>query len=74
MNREEKKATTHSVQHRKRAAAGVVNNKPIGVRLKPDELQRVKQIAELEHRTMAAVCRLAILRGLTEYEHAGLIN
>ncbi len=53
---------------RKRADAGVVNNKPIGLRLKPEELQRVKEIADLEQRTMAAVCRLALLRGLANYE------
>jgi hypothetical protein len=51
-----------------RAPAGVLTNKPIGLRLKPDELQKVQTYAAHEHHTLAAFARLAMLRGLAEYE------
>jgi hypothetical protein len=53
---------------------GTVSAKPIALRLMPDELQKIKEISRREQRSMAAVCRLAMLRGLADYQQAGLID
>lgn len=53
---------------RKRAPTGTVSARPIALRLLPDELARVKKVADREQRSMASVCRLAVLRGLEFYE------
>lgn len=68
---------THATQQPKpprirRAPAGTVNNKPIPVRLLPAELERIKEIAQREQRSMASVCRLALLRGLADYQPSQL--
>lgn len=49
---------------RKRVPNGVNSSRPIALRLTPAELERVKAWAEREHRSMASVCRLAVLREL----------
>lgn len=49
---------------RKRVPNGVVSARPIALRLQPDELKRVKEKADREQRSMASVCRLAVLRDL----------
>ena len=49
---------------RKRVPNGVNSSRPIALRLTPAELERVKERAEREHRSMASVCRLAVLREL----------
>jgi hypothetical protein len=49
---------------RKRVPNGVNSSRPIALRLTPAELERVKERAEREHRFMASVCRLAVLREL----------
>jgi hypothetical protein len=68
---------THAIPQPKpprvrRAPAGTVNNKPIPVRLLPVELKIIKEIAQREQRSMASVCRLALLRGLADYPHTQL--
>lgn len=55
---------TRSAPPRKRVPNGVNSSRPIALRLTPAELQRVKERAEREHRSMASVCRLAVLREL----------
>ncbi len=55
---------------RKRVPNGVISARPIALRLRPDELQRVKEVADREQRSMASVCRLAVLRGLLGGEAA----
>lgn len=46
----------------------------IGLRLMPDELEQVKEIANREQRSMAFVCRLAVLRALSDYQKTGRID
>lgn len=58
----------------RRVPTGTVSAKPIALRLMPDELQQIKEISRREQRSMAAVCRLAMLRGLADYQQAGLID
>jgi hypothetical protein len=55
---------------RKRVPNGVNSSRPIALRLTPFELEHVKERARLEHRSMASVCRLAVLRelGLNDVE------
>lgn len=48
----------------KRVPNGVNSSRPIALRLTPAELERVKERAEREQRSMASVCRLAVLREL----------
>jgi hypothetical protein len=55
----------------RRAPTGVVTNKPIPVRLLPDELQQLKGLAHREQRSLASVCRLALLQGLKQYARTG---
>ena len=52
----------------RRVPNGVNSSRPIALRLTPAELLRVKEKAEREQRSMASVCRLAVLRelGLSE--------
>ncbi|WP_439587683.1 hypothetical protein [Hydrogenophaga sp.] len=57
-------STSTANQPRKRVPNGVDSARPIALRLKPSELELVKQRAQKEHRSMASVCRLAVLRGL----------
>jgi hypothetical protein len=52
----------------RRVPNGAVSDKPIAVRLHPEELARVIARAEREQRSMASVMRLAALRGLDECE------
>ena len=67
--------TNQEIQPRKtREPSGIVNATPIAMRLMPDELQQVKEIAKREQRSMSSVCRLAMLRGLADYKQAGLID
>ena len=63
-------STPSANQPRKRVPNGVQSARPIALRLKPSELELVKQVAEKEHRSMASVCRLAVLRGLVKDEAA----
>ncbi|MCW5669118.1 MAG: hypothetical protein KIT86_05615 [Hydrogenophaga sp.] len=49
---------------RKRVPNGVNSSRPIALRLTPAELQRVKERANLEQRSMASICRMAVLREL----------
>ena len=58
----------------RRVPTGTVSAKPIALRLMPNELQQIKEISRREQRSMAAVCRLAMLRGLADYQQAGLID
>lgn len=55
-----------------RTPDGVVSAKPIALRLQAAELAQIKEIASREQRSMASVCRLAILRGLADYPHSKL--
>lgn len=59
---------------KKREPSGIVTTRPIAMRLMPDELEQVKKIALREQRSMASVCRLAMLRGLADYQQAGLLD
>ena len=52
----------------RRAPNGVVSNKPIPIRLMPAERAAVERLAVLEQRSLASVCRLALLRGLADCE------
>ncbi|WP_143098211.1 hypothetical protein [Variovorax sp. OK605] len=50
----------------RRAPNGTVSDRPVAVRLHPEELERFKSLAAREQRSMASVLRLAALRGLEE--------
>lgn len=54
----------------RRVPNGVNSSRPIALRLTPAELARVKEKAEREQRSMASVCRLAVLRELGLSEEA----
>ena len=54
----------------RRAPNGVVTNKPIPLRLMPDERAKVEKLAAREQRSLASVCRLALLRGLADCERS----
>lgn len=60
-----KKPDHHPIE---RAPKGVRTDKPIGLRLKPDELAKVQKYAAREHCTTAAFARRAVLRGIADYE------
>lgn len=49
---------------RKRVPNGVNSARPIALRLTDAELERVKERADREQRSMASVCRMAVLREL----------
>lgn len=49
---------------RKRVPNGVNSARPIALRLTTAELERVKERAERKQRSMASVCRRAVLREL----------
>jgi len=51
----------------RRSPRGVVTEKPIPIRLLPDERAEVMAGAEREARTTAAFARLLLLRGLADY-------
>lgn len=55
---------------RQRVPNGDNSSRPIALRLTPAELERVKEVAERERRSMASVCRLAVLRALGLNEKA----
>lgn len=55
---------TKSAPPRKRVPNGVNSARPIALRLTTAELERVKEWADREHRSMASLCRLAVLREL----------
>lgn len=60
--------TPTAQQPRKRVPNGVESARPIALRLKHSELELVKKVAQEENRSMASVCRLAVLRGLDKGE------
>lgn len=57
---------SHSVDpvRRRRSVAGVVNDKPIALRLRPEERQAIEKLAKADNRSMASLCRLALIKGL----------
>lgn len=59
---------TTATKPSRRAPNGAVSNKPIALRLLPAELDKVKQVAAREQRSLASVARLALLRGLADCE------
>jgi hypothetical protein len=63
MNRPEKQPKNVNVR-RRRSDAGVDNDRPIALRLKPEERQTIAALADADNRSMAAICRLAVLAGL----------
>lgn len=61
-------------ERKTRTPSGVVKSQPIALRLMPGELEQIKRLAEREQRSLANVCRLAVLRGLANYEKTGLVG
>ncbi|SOD27649.1 hypothetical protein SAMN05518800_3213 [Variovorax sp. YR752] len=57
----------------RRVPNGAVSDKPIAVRLHPEELERFKSRAAREQRSMASVLRLAALRGLDECDRTNTL-
>jgi hypothetical protein len=52
-----------------RTPNGLVDStKPIALRLSMDERTEIERIAEQDHRAMATVCRLLMLRGLEAFK------
>ena len=56
----------------RRVLPSAVNHKPIALRLLPEELEKVKEVALREQRSMASVCRLAFLRGFADSQKSNL--
>ena len=56
---------------RKRAPHGVVTNKPIGLRLLPQELTDFKALCVRENRPLANMARLIVVRSLEHYQRTG---
>lgn len=52
----------------RRAPNGVVKDKPIPVRLLPEERAEFVQLAAAEDRSLASVTRLMALRGMAEFK------
>lgn len=52
---------------RKRAPHGVVTERPIALRLLPDELKQVQELAAAEKRPVANMCRLIVMQGIKTY-------
>lgn len=50
-----------------RSPKGVVTNKPIYVRLMPDELEKIQNISSQEVRSISAQARLFIIEGMNSY-------
>lgn len=57
-----------AISSARRAPKGVMTNKPIPVRLLPEERARIEMMAKREQRSLAAVCRLMLVQRLNEYE------
>ena len=55
---------------RERAPSGVASKTPIALRMLPDELERVRAMATRENRPMANMCRVLVLRAMTQAEQA----
>jgi hypothetical protein len=53
-----------------RSPDGVVTNKPIYLRLLPEEHAKIEKLAKREQRSLSSVCRLALLRGLADCERS----
>lgn len=62
-----KPAKKVSVMPRKRAPHGVVTERPIALRLMPDELKQVQELAAAEKRPVANMCRLIVMQGIKAY-------
>ena len=56
---------------RKRAPHGVVTNKPIGLRLLPQDLTDIKALCAKEERPLANMARLIVVRSLEHYQRTG---
>ena len=56
----------------RRGPSKIFKDRPIALRLLPDEIERIKEIAHREQRSMANVCRLIVLRGLADYKQPEL--
>ncbi len=56
---------------RNRAPHGVVTNKPIGLRLLPQELTDFKALCAKEERPLANMARLIVVRSLEHYQRTG---
>ena len=54
-------------KHLYRSPKGVVTNKPIYVRLMPDELEKMQNISSQEVRSISAQARLFIVEGMNNY-------
>ena len=56
---------------RKRAPDGVVTQKPIGLRLLPQELTDFKALCAKEERPLANMARLIVVRALNHHQRTG---
>lgn len=52
---------------RPRSPNGVVSERPIALRLMPDELKQVQELAAAEKRPVANMCRLIVMQGIKTY-------
>lgn len=64
--------TNHTIMKtltRMRRTPKGLTSKPLGIRLTPDEVAEVEQLATNEQRSRAWFLRYLILRGLSDYKH-----
>lgn len=51
-----------------RAPNGVLTNKPIALRMLPEEIAKVSAMAARENRPMANMCRVLVLKAIAQLE------
>jgi len=59
---------TQAKTPRTRSPRGVLSDKPVCVRLLPEERQKLEQLAIKENRGMSSLARLLLIAGMAVYE------
>ncbi|MBX9612447.1 MAG: hypothetical protein K2X51_12570 [Burkholderiales bacterium] len=49
-------------------APATIKNKPVAIRLSPQELGQITSLAMAEQRTLSNMCRLLLSRGLAQHQ------
>lgn len=59
---------TKPIQKRTQRAPTGTSANPIYLRFKPEEYERITQIADHEQRSLASLCRVSVLSALADYQ------
>jgi hypothetical protein len=60
---------TASTTPKKRAPRGVLSNKPVYMRLMPDERHKLDQLSTVQNQSTSSVARQVFLEGIEHYEN-----